>query len=154
MRRARSLTIADSVTPLRGTRGVTTHSYDGRNVLSWLVNPFAERTTWLYDALGRVTTTCGERGRTMTHANGAVAEHDYDAAGRITALRNLKSDRSLLSLFAYSPKPSGTSWGEMGILIPLAGARRCAILPAASQASWSGSWAGAFVRCPWAGREG
>ena len=33
----------------------------------------------------------------MTHANGALAQHDYDAAGRLTALRNLKSDLSAIS---------------------------------------------------------
>lgn len=30
----------------------------------------------------------------MTHANASVAEDDYDAAGRLAALRNLKSDCS------------------------------------------------------------
>ena len=51
--------------------GVSTYSYHGRNLLSWLVNALAERTTWVYDALGRVTT--------MTHANATTAEHAYDA---------------------------------------------------------------------------
>jgi len=74
--------------------GITTYSYDSRNLLSTLLNPFAETTTWVYDVLGRVTT--------MTHANGTVAEHDYDAGGNLTALRNLKSDRSVLSIFSYS----------------------------------------------------
>ena len=52
--------------------GVSTYSYHGRNLLSWLVNPLAERTTWVYDVLGR--------GTTMTHANATTAEHDCDPA--------------------------------------------------------------------------
>jgi RHS repeat-associated protein len=74
--------------------GLTTYSFDSRNLLSWLVNPLAERTTWLYDALGRVTT--------MTHGNASIAEYDYDNARRISAVRNLKSDRSVISVFTYS----------------------------------------------------
>ena len=39
----------------------------------------------------------------MTHGNGSKAQHDYDDAGRISALRNLKSDGStVLSIFTYS----------------------------------------------------
>jgi len=37
--------------------GVSTYSYDGRNLLSWLVNPLAERTTWVYDELARLPTS-------------------------------------------------------------------------------------------------
>ena len=65
-----------------------------RNLLTALENPYNERTTWQYNALGRATT--------MTYANGAIAEYDYDAASRLTALRNLKADRSALSIFTYS----------------------------------------------------
>jgi len=79
------------------------YCYDSRNALSWLVNPFAERTTWLYDALGRVTT--------MTHGNLSVAEHDYNAGGRLTALRNLKSDRSVISIFSYTYDALGNRTG-------------------------------------------
>ena len=82
---------------------MTTYSFDSRNLLSWLENPFAERTTWLYDALRRVTT--------MTHGNLSVAEHDYDAGGRLTALRNLKSDRSVISIFTYSYDSVGNRTG-------------------------------------------
>ena len=74
--------------------GLTTYSYDSRNLLAALENSYNERTTWQYDALGRATT--------MSYANGAIAEYDYDAAGRLTALRNLKADRSALSIFTYS----------------------------------------------------
>ena len=63
-------------------------------MLTALENPYNERTTWQYDALGRVTT--------MTYGNGAIAEYDYDAASRLTALRNLKADRSVLSIFTYT----------------------------------------------------
>jgi YD repeat-containing protein len=38
----------------------------------------------------------------MTYGNASVAETDYDAAGRIAAVRNLKSDRSVLSIFTYT----------------------------------------------------
>ena len=38
----------------------------------------------------------------MTYANGAIAEYDYDGAGRLTALRNLKANRSALSIFTYT----------------------------------------------------
>jgi YD repeat-containing protein len=37
----------------------------------------------------------------MTHGNGTLAETDYDSAGRTTAVRNLKSDRSVISIFTY-----------------------------------------------------
>jgi RHS repeat-associated protein len=43
----------------------------------------------------------------MTHANASLAQHDYDAAGRLTALRNLKSDLSVISIFTYSYDPLG-----------------------------------------------
>jgi YD repeat-containing protein len=72
-------------------------------MLSWLVNPVAERTTWVYDAIGRVTT--------ITHGNLSVAEHDYDAAGRMTAVRNLKSDRSVISIFTHSYDAIGNRSG-------------------------------------------
>jgi YD repeat-containing protein len=50
----------------------------------------------------------------MTYGNGAIAETDYDAAGRISAVRNLKSDRSVLSIFTYSYDNAGnrTAVGE------------------------------------------
>jgi RHS repeat-associated protein len=82
---------------------VTTYSFDGNNRLSSLVNPFSQRTTWVYDAIGRVAT--------MTHGNLSVAEHDYDAAGRISAVRNLKSDRSVISIFTYSYDSIGNRLG-------------------------------------------
>jgi len=83
--------------------GLTSYSFDSRNLISWLVNPFAERTTWVYDAIGRVTT--------MTHGNASVAEHDYDTGGRLTAVRNLKSDRSVISVFTYSYDSIGNRTG-------------------------------------------
>jgi hypothetical protein len=58
--------------------GVSTRSYDSRNRPSWLVRPTAERATWVGDGIGWVTT--------MTHGNGALAEHDYDVASRVTAV--------------------------------------------------------------------
>jgi len=38
----------------------------------------------------------------MTHGNASIAESDYDTGGRLTAVRNLKSDRSVISIFTYS----------------------------------------------------
>jgi RHS repeat-associated protein len=60
-------------------------------------------TTWQYDVLGRVTT--------MSYANGAVAENDYDVASRLIALRNLKADRSVISIFTYSHDAVGDRLG-------------------------------------------
>ncbi len=79
--------------------GITTYSYDSRNLLYWLQNPAGERTTWLYDDAGRPTT--------MTYGNSAIAETDYDRAGQITAVRNLKSDRTVLSIFTYTYDDAG-----------------------------------------------
>ena len=53
-----------------------------------------ERSIWVYGVLGRVTA--------MSHASGTRSEHDYDAAGRLMVVRNLKSDRSVIFVFAYS----------------------------------------------------
>jgi len=83
--------------------GRTTYSYDGRRLLSSLVNAYGERTTWQYDVAGRPTT--------MTHGNASIAETDYDAAGRIASVRNLKSDRSVLSVFNYSYDAGGNRTG-------------------------------------------
>ena len=60
-------------------------------MLETLENPYSEVTTWQYDALGRITT--------MTHANESTLANDYDDAGRLTAVRNLKSDSSVISVF-------------------------------------------------------
>ena len=49
--------------------------------------------------MGRVTT--------MTHGNETIAETDYDGGGRVTAVRNLKSDRTVLSVFTYSARRTG-----------------------------------------------
>jgi uncharacterized protein RhaS with RHS repeats len=78
---------------------------DSRNLLTWLVNPQNERTTWVYDVLRRVM---------MTYANTAIAETGYDAGGRISVVRNLKSDRSVISIFTYSYDNAGsrTAVGE------------------------------------------
>jgi YD repeat-containing protein len=48
----------------------------------------------------------------MTHGNGSLAQHDYDDAGRISAVRNLKSDGStVLSIFTYSYDDAGNRTG-------------------------------------------
>ncbi len=75
------------------------YSYDSRKLLSYLVNPQNERTTWQYDSAGRPTT--------MTYANQAIAETDYDSGGRSTAVRNLKSDRTVISVFTYTYDNAG-----------------------------------------------
>jgi len=66
-------------------------------MLSWLVNPFAERTTWLYDALGRVTT--------MTHGNLSVAEHNYDAGGTTQVAYTLEPGGGVY--------PERSEWGNL-----------------------------------------
>ena len=43
--------------PVDPDGGVSTYWYDGRNLLSSLVNPLAERTTWVYDELARLPTS-------------------------------------------------------------------------------------------------
>jgi RHS repeat-associated protein len=43
----------------------------------------------------------------MTHGNLTIAETDYDNAGRPTAVRNLKSDRSVISIFTYTYDNAG-----------------------------------------------
>ena len=44
-------TAGNRVTLVDPDGGVSTYWYDGRNLLSSLVNPLAERTTWVYDEL-------------------------------------------------------------------------------------------------------
>jgi RHS repeat-associated protein len=83
--------------------GVTSYSYDAANRLHWLENPLNERTTYGYDALGRPTT--------MVYANEVYAESQYDAAGRTEAVRNRKSDDSVLSIFSYSYDEAGSRTG-------------------------------------------
>lgn len=73
---------------------ITTYSYDSRNLLFWLQNPRGELTTYLYDPVGRITT--------MAHGNGTIAETGYNAAGWVTAVRNLTSARAVISVYTYS----------------------------------------------------
>jgi YD repeat-containing protein len=47
----------------------------------------------------------------MTHANGTLAEQDYDAAGRGSAVRNLGADRAVISIFTYSYDAAGNRTG-------------------------------------------
>jgi len=47
----------------------------------------------------------------VTHANGTMAQHDYDAGGRLNALRNLKSDASVISIFTYTYDSIGNRLG-------------------------------------------
>src|SRR3970282_1595558 len=54
--------------------------------------PFSERTTWQYDAVNRVTT--------QILGNGTQARSTFDAAGNLTDLRNVQSDRTMISSFA------------------------------------------------------
>jgi len=79
--------------------GVTSYSWDVANRLHWLENPLNERATYGYDGVGRATT--------MTYATGSYAQTQYDAAGRIEAVRNLKSDDAVLSVFTYSYDAAG-----------------------------------------------
>jgi RHS repeat-associated protein len=81
----------------------TTYSYTSRNLLYTLMNGRDELTTWLYDGVGRVTT--------LMHYNGTVAEYDYNEAGWPKEVRNLKSDRSLLSQSIYSYDAVGNRIG-------------------------------------------
>ena len=47
----------------------------------------------------------------MTHAHGTLAEQDYDAAGRGSAVRNLAADRAVISIFTYSYDAAGNRTG-------------------------------------------
>ena len=67
------------------------------------MNAFDERTAWAYDALSRAST--------LTLANGAVTTYAYDAGGRLTLLRNTKSDGATISSFEYGNDSVGNRTG-------------------------------------------
>ncbi len=47
----------------------------------------------------------------MTYGNSSRAETQYDDAGRIQAVRNLKSDGTVISIFTYSYDPANNPTG-------------------------------------------
>lgn len=73
---------------------MTSYSYDPRGQLASVVNPFGERTTWVWDALGR------EQRQSL--ANGVVASTTYDAAGRPRGRVHRQSSGTPLSWYTAS----------------------------------------------------
>jgi YD repeat-containing protein len=59
-----------------------------------LLNPTGERTTYQYDAVGRITA--------LTHANGTSVRTAYNAVGWTTQVAHRKSDGSVLETFDYT----------------------------------------------------
>ncbi len=82
-----------------GTGGVFSYSYDALNALSGIHNPYNERTTLAYDALGR------ERQRVL--GNGVKITFAFDAAGRNTLLDARTSAGVGLAIYSASYDPVG-----------------------------------------------
>ncbi len=80
------------------------YSYNARDWITAVVNRGTGGvSTYQYDDLGRPTT--------MTYGNSSRAETQYDDAGRIQAVRNRKSDGTVISIFTYSYDPANNPTG-------------------------------------------
>jgi len=73
------------------------YSYDAGSRMRWLLNPFSERTTWLYDDAGRVTLTYLD--------NGTRTSQTHDAIGQVTDITHFKSDDTILAGQTYEYDP-------------------------------------------------
>ena len=67
------------------------------------MNPWGERTSWVYDAVSRPTA--------QLLGNGTRTSYSYDAGSRLTRLANLGTGGATLSSFGYAYDGSGMRTG-------------------------------------------
>ena len=93
------------------------YTYDDHNRLSQVTDWAGRYTTYSYDQRGLLTQ--------VTLPNGTQAQYDYDNAGRMTGLRNLKEDSTIIASYTYTLDANGNIASETGSqpLDPLIGSQ-------------------------------